>query len=270
MSQKKCTFAPDFQQGRLPARLSGSKGRHNLLGNMTHNRCLILAALLACTLGVHARCGYCKTFEDLLADRWEPLDTVYGDKHGKSRQFWVGGNDYTLSTGDKLTDKKLKGEAFAVMQDKKLYVNSRKLRYQKTRFTNGFTRAMRIGRDTLIFANQTIGAASKSKQAIASNLFGAVGGGLVAANSVSRRVCYIICGKTDQKGRVEIEMVDDSLMEKLLKGRDELREEYYAEQEKSQRILASYIIPILRKAGLLGRIKQEATEDSPKDTRTED
>lgn len=237
---------------------------------MIYRRYMILVALLACALGMHAKCGYCKTFEELLAGRWEPLDTVYGEMHSKSRQFWIGGNDFTLSTGDKLLDNKLKKEAFAVMQGEKLYVNSRKLRYQKTRFTNGFTRAMRIGRDTLIFANQTIGAASKSKQAIASNLFGAVGGGLVAANSVSRRVCYIICGKTDQKGRVEIEMVDDSLMEKLLKGRDELREEYYAEPKEAQRILAKHIVPILREAGLFGRVRKKTPEDGPKDGQTEE
>ncbi len=223
---------------------------------MIHSRYLILVALLACALGVHAKCGYCKTFEDLLADRWEPLDTVYGEMHSKSRQFWIGGNDYTLSTGDKLLDKKLKKEAFAVMQGEKLFVNSRVLRYQKTRFTSGFTRAMHIGRDTLLFCNQSIGAAAEGRQAVARSMFGAVGGALAAANSISRRVCYIICGQTDQKGRMAIEMVGDSLIEKLLKGRDELREEYYAEQEEAQRILAKHVIPILRKAGLLGRIKK--------------
>lgn len=228
-------------------------------------RYFILAALLACALGMHAKCGYCKTLEDMLADKWVPLDTVYGDMHSKSRQFWIGGNDYTLSTGNKLLDNKLKKEAFAVMQGEKLFVNSRVLRYQKTRFTNGFTRAMRIGRDTLLFCNQSIGAAAQGKQAVAGSMFGAVGGALVAANSINRRVCYIICGKTDGKGRMEVEMVGDSLMERFLKGRDELREEYYAEPEEAQRILAKHIIPILREAGILGRTIKEVSEDGPND-----
>ena len=226
---------------------------------------MILVALLACALGMHAKCGYCKTFEELLAGRWEPLDTVYGEMHSKSRQFWIGGNDFTLSTGDKLLDNKLKKEAFAVMQGEKLYVNSRVLRFQKTRFTNGFTRAMRIGTDTLLFCNQSIGAAAEGRQAIARSMFGAVGGALVAANSINRRVCYIICGKTDAKGRMEVEMFGDSLMERFLKGRDELREEYYAEPEQAQRILAKHIIPILREAGILGRTIKEVSEDGPND-----
>ena len=231
---------------------------------------MILVALLACALGMHAKCGYCKTFEELLAGRWEPLDTVYGEMHSKSRQFWIGGNDFTLSTGDKLLDNKLKKEAFAVMQGEKLYVNSRKLRYQKTRFTNGFTRAMRIGTDTLLFCNQSIGAAAEGRQAIARSMFGAVGGALVAANSINRRVCYIICGKTDAKGRMEVEMFGDSLMERFLKGRDELREEYYAEPEEAQRILAKHIVPILREAGLFGRVRKKTPEDGPKVSQTEE
>ena len=55
----------------------------------------------------------------------------------------------------------------------------------------------------------------------------------------------------DKKGNMEIEMVDDSLMEKVLKDRPALKEEYYSEPEKSFRILASHIVPILKKAGLL-------------------
>lgn len=237
---------------------------------MIYRRYMILVALLACALGMHAKCGYCKTFEELLAGRWEPLDTVYGEMHSKSRQFWIGGNDFTLSTGDKLLDNKLKKEAFAVMQGEKLYVNSRKLRYQKTRFTNGFTRAMRIGTDTLLFCNQSIGAAAEGRQAIARSMFGAVGGALVAANSINRRVCYIICGKTDAKGRMEVEMFGDSLMERFLKGRDELREEYYAEPEEAQRILAKHIVPILREAGLFGRVRKKTPEDGPKVSQTEE
>ena len=65
-------------------------------------------------------------------------------------------------------------------------------------------------------------------------------------------------------------MVDDSLMEKLLKGRDELREEYYAEPKEAQRILAKHIVPILREAGLFGRVRKKTPEDGPKDGQTEE
>ena len=214
-------------------------------------RTVMLTVLMTVTSYAAAQCGYCKTFEDLLADRWEHLDTVSVDKNSKSHQFWVGGNDCSLSTGNLVTDNMLKKDAFAVMQGKKLYVNSRRLRYQKTRFTKGFTRAMRMGRDTLIFANQVIGKAEQSRAAIAGAVFGALGGALAASNGMSRRVCYIICGTEDKKGNMEIEMVDDSLMEKVLKDHQALKEEYYSEPDKSLRIRASRIVPILKKAGLL-------------------
>lgn len=232
-------------------------------------RTAMLAALMTVASCAAAQCGYCKTFGDLLADRWEHLDTINVDKHSSRHQFWVGGNDFSLSTGNTLTDDMLKKDAFAVMQGKKLYVNSRRLRYQKTRFTKGFTRAMRMGRDTLIIANQTIGSAANGR-AIAGSMFGAVGGALVASNNMRRRVCYIICGTQDKKGNVEIEMVDDALMEKLLKDHPALREEYYSEPERSLRILASHIVPILKKAGLLASLAQNEVKTDTKDEPDDD
>ena len=214
-------------------------------------RTVMLTVLMTITSYAVAQCGYCKTFEDLLFDRWEHLDTVSVDKNSKSHQFWVGGNDCSLSTGNLVTDNMLKKDAFAVMQGKKLYVNSRRLRYQKTRFTKGFTRAMHLGHDTLIFVNQTIGAAATNKVASTGVMFGAVGGLLAAGNNMHRRICYIISGAKDKKGNMEIEMVDDSLMEKVLKDHQSLKEEYYSEPDKSLRIRASRIVPILKKAGLL-------------------
>lgn len=61
-------------------------------------RTVLLTVLMTITSYAVAQCGYCKTFENLLADRWEHLDTVSVDKNSKRHQFWVGGNDCSLST----------------------------------------------------------------------------------------------------------------------------------------------------------------------------
>ena len=38
------------------------------------------------------------SYEDFIEGKWELLDTIYADAHSTGRQFWWGGNDYTLTT----------------------------------------------------------------------------------------------------------------------------------------------------------------------------
>ena len=110
-----------------------------------------------------------------MAERWEPLDTVYSKKHSKGRQFWVGGNDFTLTTGDKATDNMLKDHAFAVKQGRRLYVNCRNLEFQKTRFGKGYAQAMTMGKDTVFFVNKKIGKDVMERQIAFGSMFGAIG-----------------------------------------------------------------------------------------------
>ena len=50
---------------------------------------------------------YCNSYEEYVAGQWSTLDTLYVNAHSKGRQFWWGGNDYVLKTGDKALDKPL-------------------------------------------------------------------------------------------------------------------------------------------------------------------
>ena len=58
----------------------------------------------------NAQCKYCNSYEDYVEGRWQQLDTIYCKSHSKNHQVWVGGSDYTLTTGNKATDKILKNE----------------------------------------------------------------------------------------------------------------------------------------------------------------
>ena len=59
-----------------------------------------------------AQYRYCNTYEDFLENRWQELDTLYIDSHSKNQQLWWGGNDFTLTTGDKAFDNILKKDIF--------------------------------------------------------------------------------------------------------------------------------------------------------------
>ena len=49
-------------------------------------------------------------------------------------------------------------------------------------------------------------------------------------------------------------------MNQMVQNREDLRKEYYAEENKSKRLLATHIVPILEKAGLLEQPKEKGTE----------
>lgn len=213
-------------------------------------RTIILGVLLLMTINVSGQCCYCNTYEDFLEGQWEKLDTVYCNSHSKSRQLWWGGNDFTLTTGDAATDRILKRDAFVVMQADTLYVNCRNLVFEKTRFGSGYTKAKRIGRQSLLFVNRIIGSDAAGQSMGARFALGVIGGAIAAADQMKQQVCYVISwGPEEGKLLIPIRLVDDELVDKMVTDKDLIRE-YYSQKNKQNRILANHVMPILEKAGL--------------------
>ena len=218
-------------------------------------RRLLLGVLLLTAINVNGQCCYCNTYEDFLEGRWEKLDTVYCNSHSKSRQLWWGGNDFTLTTGDVATDRILKKDAFVVMHADTLYVNCRNLVFEKTRFGSGYTKAKRIGRQSLLFVNRIIGSDAAGQAMGARYVLGAIGGALAAADQMNQQVCYVISWGPEEGKLIPIRLVDDELVDKMVTRKDLIRE-YYSETNKQKRILADHVMPILEKAGLFEQQKQ--------------
>ena len=203
---------------------------------------------------------YCNTYEDFLEGKWQQLDTINCKSHSKSRQVWWGGSDYTLTTGDKELDNVLKKKAFAVMIADTLYLNCRNLRYEKTSFGGGYSRARRMGENSLLLVHRVIGKSAQKDEVLSSLVFGVVGEAITSNKQVKQQVCYVISNGANEKGRINIQMINDSLMNQMVQNREDLRKEYYAEENKSKRLLATHIVPILEKAGLFEQPKKKGTE----------
>ena len=62
-------------------------------------------------------------------------------------------------------------------------------------------------------------------------------------------MCYLIPDGSNGKEYTEARLIDNALMDKLLEGRNDLYAEYYSEEQKSNRMLAKHVFPILMKAG---------------------
>lgn len=210
----------------------------------------MLSALLA-VVTVSGQCRFFYSYEDFLEGRWVPLDTVVANQHSKGHQAWWGGNDFTLSTGHGNTDKTLKKKAFVVMQADTLFVNCRNLRYEGTRFGNGYTRAVRIGNRSLLFVNRLIGREARLNQQTTAMMFGAIGAAISAGKQMKQQVCYLISNGADSKGRIDIRLVDDALIEQMLAGHNDLLDEYYSKTDVKERQQATHIVPLLERAGLM-------------------
>ena len=225
------------------------------------NKTVLTIILLLAGLGVSGQCRYCRTYEDFLQNKWEPLDTVYCKEQSKGHAFMWGYSNITMKTGDKDLDKRINYSVFAVMQGKTLYVNSYNLRFEKTRFGKGFSKAARIGENDLIFANKLIGKEAREKVSKAMDgpgvMFGLVGAGIaagVAANkNLKNKVCYVLTPNADGQSNYDMQLLGDRMMDKLLLSRDliDLHNAYYAEKDKNKRRLASRILPILMEAGII-------------------
>jgi hypothetical protein len=97
-------------------------------------------------------------------------------------------------------------------------------------------------------------------EVLSSLLLGVVGDAITSNKQVKQQVCYVISNGANEKGRINIQMINDSLMNQMVQNREDLRKEYYTEENKSKRLLATHIVPILEKAGLLEQPKEKETE----------
>ncbi len=214
-------------------------------------RTLMILVALETAVCAFGQVRFCRTYQDFCNDKWECVDSISITHHSKSHQFWWGGNDYKISCKDKDIDNVLKKEAFVVAQDDSLYVNCRNLRYEKCAFGKGYVMAKRIGNRSLLVVNRLTGRDIVKEQAKAGAMFGAIGAASAASDNMKQQVCYVISKGADEKGKIEVRLLNDKLMSQMLKDHGPLLAEYYLEDDDGLRILASRVCPLLEKAGLI-------------------
>ena len=181
--------------------------------------------------------------------------TLYIAKNSRNQKFWWEGNDYKLTTGNKDLDNILKKEAFIVMQADTAYLNLHNIKHNKLAICNAFTKAKRFNEHELIFTHQIVNKKILQEMTTAGFLLGTIGRLSVAADHVDQIVCYLISSGADKKGYINTRIIDDQMIEEMME-KDIIKDgklylEYLSKGKKVKRMLASHIIPILEKAGLL-------------------
>ena len=214
---------------------------------------VLIIVLICCATLASAQTRYCCTYQDYCDNNWEDLDTLFVTQHSKGYQVLWGGNDFAFSCGDKAKDKMLNKDVFLIMHQDSLYVNCRNLRYQGVALGIGYVRAKKIGNRSLLFVNRLTGKEIRNDEIAASIMFGAIGGVTAARKNMKQQVCYVISQGASEKGKIAIRLVDDNLIDKMLENQGPLLREYYDEHDDDLRLLASHILPILEKSGLINQ-----------------
>lgn len=209
-----------------------------------------LFVFLLAALNMSAQGRFCKSYDDFVAGNWTEVADLEPIHHSASHKLWVGGNDYKFETGDKAMDKVMKKEAFVIEYHDTLYVNLRTLRFEKTRFGNGYAQGLPYDGNKIMFVTHRIGRAAANEQFMSGFMFGAIGAAITGSSQLKDRVCYLVDNNGDGK-KTNITLIDDEYMENLLEFDRPLLKTYRSEKKQKDRESAAHILPILKEKGLV-------------------
>ena len=153
---------------------------------------LLLTLFTVASLQTSAQARYCTSFDDYLAGNWMELPSIDIIERSKSKQMWSGGGDYSLTTNDKGTDKKLRKTAFAIQSGDSLFINLGNIGCDNNRFGKGYAFALPLPENKILFTGRRIDKAESNRQANVQFAFGLVGAVISSNSNMKRPACYII------------------------------------------------------------------------------
>ena len=213
-------------------------------------RICVFFVFLFAALNMSAQGKFCKSYDDFVAGRWTEVADLKPIHHSASHKLWVGGNDYKFETGDKAMDKVMKKEAFVIEYQDTLYVNLRTLRYEKTRFGNGYAMGLPYDGTKIMFVTHRIGRDAANERFVSGFMFGAIGAAISGSSQLKDRVCYLVDNNGDGK-KTDITLINDEFMENLLELDRPLLKTYRSEKKQKDRESAAHVLPILKEKGLV-------------------
>lgn len=176
--------------------------------------------------------------KDCLANDGDTVAALKVEKRNKNNLLMTGGADYKISTAadNPSLCRFLKKRCYAVRVDTALYVNCKKLRYNKFRFGGWYAPALRLN-DKIYFSAVPLGSVAAGPDATMDVMLGGKFGDAIAASAlIFRRVYYEIDSQT---GRVDF--VNKEKMRLLLAGHPQWLKEYTDENSESAKVTGRYL-----------------------------
>lgn len=176
--------------------------------------------------------------KDYLANEGDTVATLKVEKRTKNHLLMTGGADYKISAGadNQSLCRYLKKRCYAVRVDSCLYVNCKKLRYNKFRFGGWYAPALQLN-GKIYFSAVPLGSVAAGPDATMDVMLGGKFGDAIAASAlIFKRVYYEIDSQT---GRVDF--VDKEKMRVLLAAYPEWLKEYEGEDSESAKVTGKYL-----------------------------
>ncbi len=189
------------------------------------------------SLGLFAQNQAFFNLKDLLTRKGDTIGAVRVEKRSKNQIMMTSGGDYKLTSSDNYNtlNKQIRKRFYAVqMNDGKLYLNCRKLRFEKFRFGTYYAAAMEIG-GKIYFCASPVGAAATSITHAKNYNLGALGKAIACSSLVSERVYYEITPSS------KIYFVGKDKMRLLLKNEPELLSQYLSANSECAEIVGHYL-----------------------------
>lgn len=176
-----------------------------------------------------------KDFINGVGDTIESPARIKIEKRTKNQLMLTGGADYKISSNRKNLDKRLRS-SFIVQKADELYVNCKRLRFNKFRFGNCYASALFVNK-VLYFEAVPVGAAAISVAGDEPIGMGAIGDAIAASSLTSVRVYYEI---NMQTGKVDF--VGKEKMLSLLENHPELQVAFLKEESEEACVIRKYLL----------------------------
>lgn len=196
--------------------------------------CLLAGWLLPC----HAQQVMYASLKALNAQRGDTVSVLRVEKRTKKQIYLMGGNDYRIEAIENPgLSKYLRTRCYAVRVDSALYLNCRKLRYQRYRLGIWYAPALCVGR-RVFFCAQPVGqeATRTLLPADGQKLGGDVGNAINASGLVDTRVYYELDLETGKAL-----FVGKEYLASQLQGNERLLSELRAEPTEEASAMLKYI-----------------------------
>lgn len=234
---------------------------------MKRRKILLVVMVCLVAMAAQAQVKVCMSYGDLMANRWKAYEDLMPGKEPDSVRVTFDGQDYSIKTADKECNSVIKKDVFMMSIDKHLFVNQRTLRDEDGVIlpVNNYLRVLPykggkylvvcyhatmgdvlslvdIGLDITLLAtgHTTMGSIFLAKDVLLTN-----------HELMEKHVVYLMDKGPNEKGKIQLTLVGDTFMEKLLRDDPVTYEKYYGAGSKGKRQAASNVLPILKAKGLV-------------------
>ena len=202
------------------------------------NYCFLFSLLFFSFLSAEAQQIIYPSLKALVEERGDTVTTLRVERRTKNLIYAMGGADYRISVDENSgMSRYLRSRCYAVRVDTALYLNCKKMRYQRYRFGKWYAPALEVAGRVFFRAHPLGQEATRNILPVdATKLGGELGDAINASGLVDERVYY----ELDLESGKAV-FVSKEYMYQLLAGQPALQDKLEEEQSEAADVIGKYL-----------------------------